>query len=80
MWNVLIRLFELIISLILAGCQFIGSAILFVFLFLIFILTGFVTTVFLLEHFKTPYSIFSKTDEIIVGNGRNYEVVNESRD
>ena len=79
MLNFIIKLFELVISLIMAGCQFIGSAILFVVLFLIFILVGFVTTVFLLEYLKTPYSVFNKSNEIIVGNGRNYEVKNESR-
>lgn len=63
MFSILSSLFELIISLIMAGCQFIGSAILFVVLFIIFILTGFVTTSLLIEQMKNPYRVFKEVKE-----------------
>jgi hypothetical protein len=61
---------------VLAGCQLMGSIILFMVLFIIFILIGFTTTVFLIEQVKSPYSVFDKENKIVVGNGKNYEVVN----
>lgn len=78
MFSLITGLFKLILNIVLAGCQLMGSIILFMVLFIIFILIGFTTTVFLIEQVKNPYSVFDKENKIIVKNENNEVINNEN--
>lgn len=60
-------LFDVVLSLILGGCQLMGSIILFMFLFIVFILIGFAVVVLLMEYRKQPNEIFKrkKADDLL---------------
>ena len=60
--NVITGLFDVVVSIILGGCQFIGSIILFMFLFIIFIIIGYAVVVMLIEIAKPDVEVWDVDD------------------